>query len=364
MTDHHDRGCRHCAGAGVGVAHGSRRDGSRRDFLGALAAVGANALVPMRGAFAQNPPAPAAGAGRIDVHYHIFPPETLAVSRNPTQAGWTVQRAIEELDRNGIATGIASAGSSLPVDKARAFNDFGARVGRDHAGRFGLFAALPLPDIDASLKEIAYALDVLKADGFGLATSYGELWLGDPKLRPVFEELNRRKAVVYVHPTDAPCCVNMSYQSPAVVGSWIEWPMHTARTILSLMLNKIIQELADIRFIFAHDGGTMPMLIGRLAGFMQNNRADVRAKIQDIFPGGIEAEYRKLYFDIAQGSYPVNFEAMRKLVPDTHILFGSDFPYFSIGASVTGLQKLELPPALLRAIERENAQALLPRWRG
>ena len=212
-------------------------------FSGALAAVGANALVPMRGAFAQNPPAPKPGAGRIDVHYHIFSPEALAVANNPAQAGWTVAGAIEELDRNGIATGIASAPSTLPNGLARSFNEFGARVGRDHPGRFGLFATLPMPDVDASLKEIEYAFDVLKADGVGLLTSYGDLWLGDPKLRPVFEELNRRKAVVYVHPTDAPCCVGMSYQSPPVLGSWIEWPMHTARTILSLMLNKVIQQL-------------------------------------------------------------------------------------------------------------------------
>ena len=351
MKQNQPHDCPHCRAPGL--AHPSRRA-----LLGGFAAAGASALMPGGRAVAQ------AGKGRIDVHYHIFPPETLAVSRNPAQAGWTVQRAIDELDRNGIASGIASAGSTLPVEKARAFNEFGARVVRDHPGRFGLFATLPLPDIDASLKEIEYGLDVLKADGIGLVTSYGELWLGDPKLRPVLAELNRRKAVVYVHPTDAPCCVNMSYWTPPVVGSWIEWPMHTARTILSLMLNKVTLQLPDIRFIFAHDGGTMPMLIGRIAGFTQSARADFQEKFRDLFPNGVEAEYRKLYFDTAQGTYPVNMEAMRRLVPDSHILFGSDYPYFSIGAGVAGLQRLDLPPALLRAIERENAEALFPRWKG
>jgi len=333
---------------------------TRRAFIGAVAAAGATALMPAARSLGQGAP----GKGRLDVHYHVFPPETLAASRNPAQAGWTVARAIDELDRNGIATGLASSGSTLPVDQARAFNEFATRLGRDHPGRFGLFAALPLPDIDASLKEIEHALDVLKADGFGLVTSYGDLWLGDPKLRPVFAELNRRKAVVYVHPTDAPCCVNLSYWTPPVAGSWIEWPMHTARAILSLMLNRVMLEFPDIRFIFAHDGGAMPMLIGRIAGFAQSARADFREKFRDIFPAGVEAEYRKLYFDTAQGYYPVNMEAMRKLVPDEHILFGTDYPYFSIAASVTGIHQLGLPPALLRAIERENAQALFPRWRG
>jgi predicted TIM-barrel fold metal-dependent hydrolase len=341
--------------------HCCTANGSRRAFLGGLITAGVNAVVPAGQVCAQTPTAP--GLGRIDVHYHIFPPESVAVARNPAQKGWTLQQAIEELDRNGVATAIASAGSSLPVQKARAFNEFGARVGNDHRGRFGLFATLPLPDIDASLKEIEYALDMLKADGIGIVTSYGDLWLGDPKLRPVFAELNRRKAVVYVHPADAPCCVGLSYQVPPVGGSWIEWPMQTARTILSLMLNKVMQELPDIRFIFAHDGGTMPVLVGRIAGFAQNRRPDFQAKFRDLFPNGVEAEYRKLYFDVAQGTYPVNFEAMRRLVPDSHILFGSDYPYFSIAAGVEGLRRLNLSPALLHAVERANAEQLLPRWR-
>ena len=342
MSRRHDHDCPHCVP-------------SRRDVLSGLAAL---ALSPIPAALAQG-----AKPHRIDVHYHVFPPETLAVAKNPAQKGWTVQRAIDALDRNGIATGIASSGSTLPVDKARAFNEFGAGIGRDHPGRFGLFAALPLPDIEASLKEIEYALDVLKADGVGLVTSYGELWLGDPKFRPVLDELNRRKAVVYVHPTDAPCCVGISYMAPPVAGSWIEWPMHTARTILSLLLNKVTLDLPGIRFIFAHDGGTMPMLVGRIAGFAQSARADFREKFRGLFPDGVEAEYRKFYFDTAQGYYPVNMAAMRSLVDDSHILFGSDYPYFAIEAAVSGMQRLNLPPALLRAIERENAQALLPRWR-
>src|SRR4051812_21457205 len=114
-SQHHD--CPHCRG---------HAQPSRRALLGGLAAAGASALMPDGRAIAQ------AGKGRIDVHYHIFPPETLAVSRNPAQQGWTVLRAVDELDRNGIATGIASAGSTLPVDKARAFNELGAKVVRDH----------------------------------------------------------------------------------------------------------------------------------------------------------------------------------------------------------------------------------------
>src|SRR5437870_3985313 len=107
---------------------------------------------------------------------------------------------------------------------------FGRTVG-DYKGRFGLFAVLPLPDIDASLREIAYAFDTLKADGVGLLTSYGNIWLGDPALQPVFDELNRRNAIVYTHPTDASCCHNLGGQNPGT----LEWFTDTSRTILSLV---------------------------------------------------------------------------------------------------------------------------------
>jgi predicted TIM-barrel fold metal-dependent hydrolase len=155
----------------------------------------------------------------------------------------------------------------------------------------------------------------------------------------------------------------MTYQIPPVVGSWIEWPMNSARAILSLLINRVTLTMPNIRFIFAHDGGAMPMFVGRIAGLGQSRRADFVAKFKEFFPNGIEAEYRKLYFDMAQGYYPVNYEAMHKLVPDTHMMFGTDYPYFSQTNAVDGLKKLHLPAGLLAKIERGNAEALLPRWK-
>src|SRR5262245_30840335 len=93
---------------------------------------------------------------------------------------------------------------------ARTCNDFGAEIVRDYKGRFGLFATLSMLDIDATLKEIEYVFDTLHADGVGLQTNYGDKWLGNPLYKPVFEELNRRKAVVYVHPLVAACCAQLS----------------------------------------------------------------------------------------------------------------------------------------------------------
>ena len=132
-------------------------------------------------------------------------------------SGWTPQRSIEDMDKAGIATAMTSpttpqVGFLPPADAARVAreaNEYAKRLMADHPGRFGVFAMLPLPYVDESLKEIEYAFDTLKVDGIGMMTSYGDKWLGHPQFAPVFEELNRRKATVYTHPTSANCCVNL-----------------------------------------------------------------------------------------------------------------------------------------------------------
>src|SRR5439155_12471477 len=159
----------------------------------------------------------AAEPHRIDVHHHIAPPkyveEMRALLQPPTLA-WTPARSIEDMDQAGVATAITSIttpgvwiGDHAQGRRvARECNDFAARLVVDYPGRFGMFAALPLPDIEASLREIEYGLDTLKADGISLFTSYRDKWLGDPAFEPAMAELNRRKAVVYTHPEAPVCC--------------------------------------------------------------------------------------------------------------------------------------------------------------
>jgi predicted TIM-barrel fold metal-dependent hydrolase len=307
--------------------------------------------------------------GKIDVHHHVGPPPSSS-GGNGGGPPWSPEIAIEEMDRNGVAAGIGFPGPiAVSADlgrgrkQAREYNEYGALIGKDHPGRFGLFAALPMHDIDGSLKEIEYALDVLKADGFGISTSYGDLWLGDAKFQPVFEELNRRKAVVYVHPNDAPCCTpaTMTYEKQGISGPWIEWPMNTARTIFSFLLSGNTRQFPEIRMIFSHSGGVMPLLISRIAGFKDWSAVGLE-KLKELFPEGIEAEFRKLYFEGAQGFDPVNFAALRALVPLSHILFGTDYNRFPISHTVKAFENLRLPSDSRRAIERENAVKLLPRW--
>jgi 6-methylsalicylate decarboxylase len=187
----------------------------RRLLISAARTVGLAAVCGSRlSTFAQAPVT--AKATRIDIHHHFAPPAWIGEAAGrpllqPANTRWTPAQSIEDMDRGGVAAAVVSITNpglwfgdrSATARLARACNEYGARLVQDHPLRFGLFAAMPLPDVDATLKEIGYACDTLEADGIGLFTSYGDMWLGNAAFRPVMEELNRRKAVVHVHPTAA-----------------------------------------------------------------------------------------------------------------------------------------------------------------
>ena len=267
------------------------------------------------------------------------------------------------MDKNGITTAMLSlastpgvwfdAGADKAHDMARLCCDFAAEMVRDHPGRYGLFAPLSMIDIDATLKEIEYAFDTLKADGINLQTNYGDKWLGDPAYKPILEELNRRKAVVYVHPLVASCCGRLSVGAfPAV----IEVPHDTTRTVTSLLLSGSFARQRDIKWLFSHGGGTIPFLAGRIEAFYEQ-----RARNTDGFaPDGIEAEFRRLYYDTANATHPAAMAALMKLVPMSQITYGTDYPYFPLN-QIDSLRQLNLPAADLDRIASGNATRLLPR---
>jgi predicted TIM-barrel fold metal-dependent hydrolase len=155
---------------------------------------------------------------------------------------------------------------------ARKCNEYSAQLVSDYPGRFGFFAALPLPDMEGSLREITYALDTLKADGIGLMTNYGDKWPGDPAFAPAFEELNRRKTVVYFHPTAPNCCKNLV---PHVPTAFTELPNDTTRAVTSLLYSGSLARFRDIPFIFSHAGGTIPMLAGAFAMHGKYSKEDL-----------------------------------------------------------------------------------------
>jgi predicted TIM-barrel fold metal-dependent hydrolase len=304
----------------------------------------------------------AAAPHRIDVHHHLFPPAYRA-GLGDRAAGlpvWSPAQSIEEMDKGGIATSVLSLSSPGVwfgnVDEsrrlARIVNDYGATTARDHPRRFGLFAALPLPDIDGSLREVEYALDTLKVDGVGLFTSYGDKWLGDASFAPLWTELNRRKAVIYTHPTTAACCGNLKNEVPAVM---IEWATDTTRTVASLLFGGAAAKYPDIRWIFSHGGGTMPFLLSRFV----YQEATMKGKEQ-VLPKGLMYELRKFHYDTAQANSAPALAALLKVAPLSQILFGTDYPFRTAAEVNGGLTAQRFPAKDLRAIERDNALRLLP----
>ena len=314
---------------------------------------------------------------RIDTHYHIFPPKFMAnqARRNlkpydPRQVvpatinlrNWTPGFALEELDAAGISTAIAQMIAAPGIwfgdvaaarDLAREWNEYAAQMARDFPGRFGMFAVLPLPDVDCALREIEYALDTLHADGVQIMSHYDSRYPGDPQFRPVLEELNRRSAVVFVHPFLPPCHNVLPNMRPAI----IEFPFDTTRAIVSLVLSGTTVQLPDIRFIFTHGGGALPSLAGRVEELTKDDK-DRAARI----PNGIAFEFRKLYYEIANAYHRPAFAALREFAPESHILFGTDYPYLTVAAHVQGLEKAEPSASARSAIERDNAVALFPRF--
>src|SRR5438093_8580208 len=225
---------------------------SRRRFLGGLSGLAGTLILESSCASALR--SAQANPRRIDVHSHIWPPKYVSVAKennitiNPAN-GWTVARALDDMDQAGTATALTSitapglwfGNTDVSRRLARESNEYAAQLVRDHPGRFGVFAALPLPDIDGSLREIEYAFDTLKADGICMFTAYQDKatgmedrFLGHAMFAPVHQELNRRKAVVYTHPKDADCCGSLVPEIPATT---IEWGTNTTRTIASLIFS-------------------------------------------------------------------------------------------------------------------------------
>jgi len=336
---------------------------SRRDLLYGIAAIGASAIMPEFGPAAQTESAAAARPFRIDIHHHFTVPKLLVESaaKGVTQTGlqnWTPQKSIDEMDKGGVATSIISISdpgvwfgdNAAARALARECNDYAAKLIKDYPGRFGLFATLPMPDVEGSLLEIEYAFDTLKADGACLLSSYVGKYLGNPAFAPLMDELNRRKAVVFCHPYCAACGTQTVLSDGQNRG--VEFVFDTTRTIVSLLSNGTVTRCPDIRFIWSHGGGTVPYITSRLNGVAQK------------LPNGLIYELQKFYYDTAQAFNPYTLPSFKKLVPASHILFGTDFPLgggSGLAVSKGLIDNGGFSESELRGIDRENALGLLPR---
>jgi 6-methylsalicylate decarboxylase len=355
---------------------------SRRNFMIGTAAAGVATVFPAFVSSAQN----AGNPRRIDVHHHFEPDVFVAYRRAHNQGGpnaaWNVNKALEEMGKGGVETSICSitqpafaAGTVEEVRTAiRETNEAAAKYRADFPGRFGSFAAIPMTDVEGSLREMEYALDTLKADGLGVLTSYPDnKWLGDPMFDPIWQEANRRKVVVYTHPTEPWCCRGLLKDvNPNIV----EFGSDTTRTIASLIFFGTTSKFPDIKFIMSHGGGTAPYVIERFLNGTaaeivpgkvtkgQGGNGVVGSNPPKNVPKGVLYELRKLYYDTAQAANPIAMTALRQLVPMSQIVFGTDYWFRGIEETVKNLDTCGVfNAAELRMVNRGNMEAILPKYK-
>lgn len=310
-----------------------------------------------------------AGPGRIDVHHHVLPGFYVAAQRAAGISGsayrgfpeWTPGKSLSVMEASGVATAILSFTSpgiwfgdiAQTRDLARRCNDFLADLAGRHPGRFGGFAFLPLPDVDAALSELDRALGELALDGVALLTSVDGRHVGHPDFEPLYAELDRREAVVFVHPCYPPGAEAAGWNIPRML---VDYPFETTRAAVNLILNGVTTRMPRIRFVLSHAGGALPFLAHRVAVF------DRLTSFRENYPEGALAHVRRFWFDTALSGDPVPLAALREVADPSRILFGSDYPYVDaevVAAETAGLDSW-LAGDAAAAVARGNAEALLP----
>ncbi len=315
--------------------------------------------------------------GLVDAHSHFLPPvyaQALADNGLVTLDGgfpvpqWSEEKALAHMDKHNIETSMLSVSSptvgflkqaSARERMARELNEYSSEVVKRRPQRFGAFATLPLPDIQATLTEIGFALDVLKLDGVVMETNVHGIYLGDPKLDSVFAELNRRKATLFLHPTSPPCFEELALGRPSPI---LEFPLDTSRTVTDLIFSGTLTRYPDIRMIIPHAGGALTAVADRIAGF--STLPFLKQK-----PVGGAAEVKRvlasLHYDLAGSASDASIERLRRITSLKNILFGSDFPFTppaGIDANLEGFRTLSgLTAAEHEDIARGNARRLFPR---
>lgn len=311
--------------------------------------------------------------GRIDVHHHVLPEFYKDAQRAQGIMGsayrgfpeWSPELSLSLMDRLDIAAAIFSFTSpgiyfgdlAQTRELARRCNDFLAELVVKHPTRFCGFAFLPLPDVDASLKEIARIDEELKLEGICLLTSVNNVYIGHSDFEAVYAELNRRKMVAFIHPCYPPGKEARDWDIPRML---IDYPFETTKAATNLIFNGVTTRCPDIKFLLSHAGGTLPMLAHRMAIF------DKQTHFKDNYPEGALAHIARFYYDTALSGHKAPLDAMRAFAPDTQILFGTDYPYIApeiAVAETAGFDAYKGFDAKGRAlVERGNAARLWARF--
>jgi len=251
-----------------------------------------------------------------------------------------IEKSILSLSTPHIHHGDANAAAKL----ARQLNEEIADICSYHPKQLSFAACLPLPDVDASLEEIAYAYDHLGAVGVKVASNNNGVYLGDTSLDPVFEELNKRHAVITIHPSkpkQVPEHVFTAGPTPL-----FEYLGDTTRAVLNMIVNGTLEKYPDIKVVVPHSGSFLPLVIHRLIGISE---VLIPQKVME--PVNVKENFQKLYFDVAGDALPVALDALLKVADPSHIMYGSDFPYTPVPMILKKLEGLLAYPEILPYLE-------------
>jgi predicted TIM-barrel fold metal-dependent hydrolase len=305
--------------------------------------------------------------GKIDVHHHMVPEfyasalKKLGVDQAAGAAlpDWTPEKSLALMDATGIAKAYLSVscpgvyfGDTVHADElARQCNEFGSAL-KQGSDRFGFFATVSQTQADSAVAEAKHAFDVLGADGVTLLSSVDGQYLGHPDYWPLLEELNRRKAVVFVHPNLPATAGDIKLELP---GYMIEFVFDTTRAVANLITSGTMERFPDIRFILSHAGGTVPYVAWRLS--LCDFVLDKAGK----FPQGTLHYLKQFYYDTALSPSPYMLGSVRELIGTDRLLFGSDYPFapdLLVHVEVSELAALGLSEAESAAVGAGNARAL------
>ncbi len=313
---------------------------------------------------------------RIDVHAHFVPDfyrqaaEEAGFGKPDGMPGipkWSLESALATMDRNGIevamlsisAPGIHFGEIQATIKLARQVNEHAAEIVAQHPQRFGFFAMLPLPDVEAALREAEFALDVLNADGIVITSNQDGIYPGDPRYEPVFAELGRRNANLFIHPTSPSCTceggTELNFPRPI-----IEFMFETTRVVTNLILTGTTRRHSGLQLIIPHAGAALPVLADRIAGVLGMLPMTSQLKPDDVF-----LELRRIFYDVAGFALPRLLPALLEITDHDHLLYGSDWPHSPEPVVAALIAKLEASTLFdeqrLSALWHGNARSLFPR---
>ena len=306
---------------------------------------------------------------RIDFHHHMMPPTYMQEVKDQVVAAstgivsdmtWSPEMSLAEMDAAGIDAAVLTMatpgvwfGDRKQAQRlSRVCVEFGAETKARWPRRFAYFAPLPLPDVEDSLATIDLAFNNLAADGICLLSSYGDTWLGDPMFDKVFDALDRRKAIVFVHPTTPAACKNIVRGLPDAI---LEFLFDETRAIANLLYSGTFSRCSNIRFVFTHGGAALPGLAHRI-GHALTRLPQLAARV----PEGAQALLSRLYFDMTNSGSRMHLAALPHLVPADNLLFGSDYPFMDVNDTWKQLAGAGLDEAGLERIASTNPLRLVP----